>query len=67
MADHSVYKSLEDTTLQYKYLGEAIPGTLTSDQRWRILRITLADNTMLWAESGEFQVAWDNRATVSYT
>jgi hypothetical protein len=67
MVDRVNYKALVDITDRYKYLGEARPGTSTSTARWRILRIDLQTNECLWAEGGEFQVTWDDRAGLGYS
>lgn len=67
MADRVNYKSKVDVTSTHKYIGEARPGTATSSSKWRIMRITLLTNDCEWAESGDFQVAWDDRVTAAYS
>ena len=64
----------DDTTNPlYTYIGEAIPGTPTSDPSWRIKRLTNADVTVLWAKlpseetsSDEFNKVWNNRTSYTY-
>jgi len=53
------------------YVGEALPGTATSDNKWRIKRITFdpANNptAVEWAENAAlFDKVWDDRAAYSY-
>lgn len=56
-----------------EYVGEAPPGTATSDARWRIMKISYDGNnnatSILWAngESSKFTQIWDNRASLSYS
>lgn len=59
-------------TPTYLYIGEAEPGTPTSEDAWRIKRMTNADTTIVWAKlpsettgSAEFNKVWDN--VLSYT
>jgi len=55
------------TTATYKYIGEAGPGSLTGAQKWRIQRLTIADNTIVWADgNGEFDNVWDDYASLTY-
>ncbi|MGW8177411.1 MAG: hypothetical protein ACWGQW_01225 [bacterium] len=60
---------VDDTTL---YKGEAEPGTLETEAKWRIQRITFVgadeDVVIEWANgSGSFVHAWSNRAGLSYS
>lgn len=56
------------TAGDYKYIGEAAPGTATSAGSWRIQRLTVADNTIVWADGdGEFNNVWDDYASLSYS
>ena len=52
------------------YIGEAVPGTAESAAAWRIKRLTIAgddDVTEEWAGgTGDFDKAWDNRASYTY-
>jgi hypothetical protein len=58
------------TTANVTYIGEAVPGTATSDAGWRIQRVTVSGTTTTieWGGGGsKFDQIWDNRATtVSY-
>lgn len=55
------------------YIGEAMPGTATSNARWRIKKLAYDPDgnvtSMLWAdaEAIKFEVTWDDRATHSYS
>ena len=53
------------------YLGEAAPGTLTSQPLWRVKRITFSaggDVTAVeYAGIGSESQVWDNRASLSYS
>ena len=52
----------------YTYVGEALPGTATSAALWRVQRITVANNTILFADgNAKFDNIWDNYATLSYS
>jgi len=51
------------------YFGEAVPGSLTSDQVWRIRMVTISGMsvTVLWANgTNSFDKIWDNRGQYSY-
>lgn len=59
---------------QPKYIGEAYPGTLTSELKWRIRLMEYGDGTNLpptgetWADgTSEFIKSWDLRSTYSYS
>jgi len=64
------YKTLIDTVGDYKYVGEATPGTATSAASWRIKRIAFLsgdDVEIKWANSvNTFSQVWDDRASLSY-
>lgn len=54
------------------YMGEAPPGTLTSDPKWRIRKFTWYSATAVlriqWAAgSAERDKVWDNRAGYTYS
>lgn len=53
------------------YRGEAAPGASESASVWRIARVTIGadgDVTELWAGgSSEFDKAWEDRASLSYS
>ena len=55
------------------YIGEAIPGVATSYNEWRIKKYTYDANGKVtdiqWAsaESINFTVNWDSRATYTYS
>jgi len=53
------------------YMGEAEPGTLNSEKRWRIRRLTYNGTkleTIEWADgNGNFDNVWDDRASLSYS
>jgi len=52
------------------YLGEALPGTATSDPLWRIKKVNIsgANISIAWAAgTPTFQNIWDNRASYAYS
>ena len=53
------------------YVGEALPGSITSAASWRIKKIdetASPDTTITWADGDEnFDNIWDNRAGLSYS
>lgn len=63
---------LEYTGTTLLYLGDAAPGSATSDPVWRIRKYTVDGNSMVtkveFAEgNGNFDNIWNNRATLSYS
>lgn len=52
------------------YRGEAVPGTLESEAKWRIRRITIGadkDTTTEWADGdADFNNVWDDRLSLNY-
>ncbi len=56
------------TNVLYKYFGDALPGTVDAGATWRISRLTVADNTIVWADgNSDFDNVWDNRAALTYS
>lgn len=52
----------------YTYLGDALPGTATSVALWRVRRLTVADNTIEFADGDDsFDNVWDDRASLTYS
>jgi len=57
------------------YVGDALPGTITSSATWRIKRITFTvdgsgntDSVTEWADGNSNRDnVWDNRASLSYS
>ena len=52
------------------YIGEALPGTVTSAALWRIKRMveTGPDIVITWADGdANFNNVWDDRAGLSYS
>ena len=64
------YNRLIDTVDHFIYIGEALPGSATSDAKWRIKRVDQQagdDYTIIWAEgSADFDKIWDDRLTLTY-
>lgn len=60
-------KILVDTGATYEYTGFADPGTATSASTWSIMRETLADGTITWANGGRYAATWDNRESETYS
>ena len=60
-----------DGSNQMIYVGEALPGSLSSEAFWRIRKLTYdgSNNTVVqWADGdGKFDNIWDNRASLTYT
>ncbi len=64
------YNKLIDVSGVYTYVGEALPGTGTSEAKWRIKRIEeLGDDyNILWANgTSDFDKVWNDRATFTYS
>lgn len=67
------YDKLIDTVGDYKYIGEANPGTKQSQADWRIKRIDMSndaveDYEIVFADgTKEFTKVWDDRLTYDYT
>lgn len=56
-----------DDTGTYTYLGNAAPGTATSESLWRIKRVTNATGVITHADgTSSFTKEWDERASYSY-
>lgn len=53
-----------------EYLGEALPGSLTSESKWRIAKLAYSSGNMTsmkYADSStDFDKVWDNKATYTY-
>lgn len=57
-----------DEGATYTYIGYAVPGTATSSATWKVKRVTIADNTILYADGDPFyDNIYDNRASLSYS
>jgi hypothetical protein len=68
------YDRLVDKDGVYIYVGEAAPGSNTSEAKWRIKRIEegvgidTGDFDIIWADgTAEFTKVWDDRATFTYS
>ena len=58
----------QTTTAGYTYMCEALPGTLSSANTWRISRLAMATGVVLWADgNATFDNVADNRASLSYS
>ena len=59
------YDLLMDDQGTYMYVGEAIPGTLTSAPSWKIKKVT--DTSVKYADGvATFTKVWNNRASYIY-
>lgn len=60
--------TLLDTVGDTMYVGKALPGSLPSEAKWSIQRVTTVvdDLQVEWASSGAFTQVWDNRLSLSY-
>ena len=74
ISDIYTQKMQNTSSGQPLYIGEAQPGTATSEAKWRIKKMEYGDGESMpptgtiWAD-GEtsFDKIWDNRATYSYS
>ena len=68
VVDVSYWKLRFDDTGTYLYIGRALPGVATSEEKWQIKRITVANDNIDWAD-GEpfFDKEWDERAGYTYS
>ena len=60
---------LDEVDTSTTYIGEAEPGSLTSNSVWRIKRIieTGPDSEITWADGdSDFDNIWDNRLSLTY-
>jgi hypothetical protein len=56
-----------EEVINYIYLGEATPGSLTSESVWRIKRFDKNNNIFLFADSNNnFDNIWDDRGSLTY-
>jgi len=64
-ADESI---LVDSAGADIYIGYALPGTATSDAKWKIKRVNTANPiSILWADSSTlYNKTWDNRSSYTY-
>lgn len=63
------YDKLVDSSGDYTYIGEALPGSVKSNAVWRIKRLLENgdDLEIIWADNtAEFTKSWDDRATYEY-
>ena len=52
----------------YNYYGFATPGTLVTASTWKVMRETIADGTITWANGNAFYInIWNNYATLTYS
>lgn len=69
-AEEEVYDIEIDTSIAgVTYVGQALPGTASSDPSWRIKRImeTSTGSSVDWADgAAEFIHAWDDHLTLTY-
>lgn len=64
----------DDPTNDFIYIGDAVPGSLTSAAAWRIQRVEFTnpgvddDIEVLWADgNNNFDNIWDNHLVLSYS
>lgn len=60
-----------DGSSQLIYQGWALPGTATSDAKWRIIKLTwtggLCTDIQFANGKDSFDSIWDNRASLNYS
>ncbi|MCK9369354.1 hypothetical protein M0R04_05395 [Candidatus Dojkabacteria bacterium] len=69
VAVESQYNKLIEVDGSFTYIGEALPGTISSESTWRIKLIeTIGDLTEIsWANgTSDFDKSWDNKLTYNY-
>ncbi len=65
----SDYALQVDLQSGYLYLGQAAPGSLTSEAKWQIAKITYTSSSVVsqYADGeSTFSNVWDNRASLTY-
>ncbi len=70
-AENMQYDKLIDTVGDYKYIGEALPGTTSTEASWRIKRIDLSDTggdiEIIFADGvSTFTKVWDDHLSYDY-
>ena len=68
--DDKVAMIIDKATSTVTYFGWAAIGTATSDDDWRIKRMSVAGDvtTFDWADgNSDYDNVWDNRAALSYS
>ena len=69
--DVATYTRLIDTESDYKYVGEALPGSAEDSSVWRIKRVEFLegdDIEIKWAEgTSSFDKLWTNRTSYTYS
>lgn len=64
----SYYTVRVSATSAYEYTGLANPGYATSSSVWLIMRETLADSTLLYADGdSNFDNAWTSLSAISFS
>lgn len=57
-----------DEGATYTYIGMSYPGASTASSIWKVLRLTIADDTILFADGNAFyDNKWDDRTTLTYS
>ncbi len=68
-ANQETVTLVDTSSTDYIYIGSALPGSLSSESKWRIQRVdlTTSEIKILYAnESQDFTNVWDNRASLIY-
>lgn len=64
----SAYKTKFADDGTYTYVGNAVPGSATSDAVWQIKRVNNTTGDIDWAGGAlNFNQIWDNRTSLSYS
>jgi len=61
---------IDEVDASTTYVGEATPGTATSEAKWRIKKISVSGTvtTIAWAGGSRgFDQVWDNRVSLNYS
>src|SRR3990167_3285847 len=67
--EFAVVVAVDSIDSNIQYVGKAIPGTLTSVNSWRIMRVNSTSGTVVtWADGNTlFDNIFDNRESLSYS
>jgi len=68
--DRLVFETVDSDGVSITFVGEAAPGSVSSDAVWRIKRVaefTDGNTQVLWANNNDaFDKIWDNKETYTY-
>ena len=67
--DENVEYAEKSTNANILYVGLALPGTLTSEAKWKIYEIDISSGVSMTMADGNanYDNEWDDRETLSYS